>query len=146
MWGPIALRWSRGCGWVCVVGCAQDIVLASGASQALQYVIEALVNPGDNIIMPQPLFPLYTTIVAQLGGESRFYNLDPDAAWQCRLDEMEAQINDRTRAIIVNNPSNPCGSVYGKEHLSDILALAERKKVVVIADEIYRNMVCEHAL
>ena len=65
----------------------------------------------------------------------------PERSWECDVTHMEALIDDQTAAIIINNPSNPCGSVYGPEHLRDILAVAERCKVPIIADEIYADFV-----
>ena len=67
--------------------------------------------------------------------------LQPERSWECDVTHMEALIDDQTAAIIINNPSNPCGSVYGPEHLRDILAVAERCKVPIIADEIYADFV-----
>ena len=67
--------------------------------------------------------------------------LQPEKSWEIDLDHLESHIDDRTAAIVVNSPSNPCGSVYSKEHLLDILALAEAYKVPIIADEIYEHFV-----
>ena len=65
----------------------------------------------------------------------------PEKSWEVDLEDLERQIDDNTAAIIVNNPSNPCGSVYSRQHLLDILAVAEKKKVPIIADEVYAGMV-----
>ena len=72
-----------------------------------------------------------------------FVQFQPEKSWEVDLDHMETHIDDRTAAIVLNNPSNPCGSVYSKQHLLDILALAEVYKVPIIADEIYEHFVSE---
>ncbi len=75
------------------------------------------------------------------GIETREYNLLPDQDWEVDLRHMESLIDDKTAAIIVNNPSNPCGSVFSIDHLKKILDIAEQNKVPIIADEIYDNFV-----
>ena len=68
-------------------------------------------------------------------------SLQPERSWEVDLEDLERQIDDNTAAIIVNNPSNPCGSVYSRQHLLDILAVAEKHRVPIISDEIYDEMV-----
>jgi len=115
----------------------EDVVICSGCSCALDLAISAMADPGDNILIPRPGFPLYSTLAVGLGISVREYDLVPELGWQVDLDHMESLIGPRTRAIVVNNPSNPCGSVYSKAHLRAILGVAERHKVPIIADEIY---------
>jgi len=103
--------------------------------------ISALANPGDNILVPRPGFPLYKTLANGLGINTKEYNLLPLKGWECDLEHMEAMIDENTKAILVNNPSNPCGSVFSQEHLLQILALADKYKVPIIADEIYEHFV-----
>lgn len=118
-----------------------DIVLASGCSGALELAISVLLNPGDNLLVPNPAFPLYGTLCTAKGIETKHYNLLPARNWEADLEHLEAQIDDKTKAILVNNPSNPCGSVYSREHLSAIIAIAEKRGLPIIADEIYGNLV-----
>jgi len=120
---------------------AEDITLTSGCSHALQLAIEALAGPGKNILVPNPGFPLYVTLMRPLEIEERYYNLCVDKNWQADLNHMESLIDDNTAAIVVNNPNNPTGAVYSREHLEDILKLAQKHRVPVIADEIYGDMV-----
>lgn len=126
-----------------------DISLTSGCSHALQICIEVLCNPGDTLLLPNPAFPLYQTIADHLNISVSKYELLPERGWEADLDHMRQQLesavqaSSRVGAILVNNPSNPCGSVYAIEHLKDILALAEEFKVPIIADEIYGDMVFE---
>ena len=84
---------------------------------------------------------LSTTYFFYKGIETRQYNLLPDQDWEVDLQHMESLIDDKTAAIIVNNPSNPCGSVFSIAHLKKILEIADKSKVPIIADEIYDNFV-----
>lgn len=118
-----------------------DVFIASGASGALELAIGAMVNEGDNILLPSPGFPLFRTLAEGFGIECRFYELDPDQDWQVKLEDLTRVADKRTRAIVVNNPSNPCGSVFSREHMGDIMAVAAALRLPVIADEVYADMV-----
>lgn len=121
----------------------QDVILTCGCSQALEMCVTALANSGQNVLIPRPGFSVYKTHAESLGIKVKFYNLLPERGWAVDLVHLESQIDSQTVAIVVNNPSNPCGSVYTKEHLKDILAVAARNYVPVIADEIYEHFVFE---
>eukprot|EP01100_Stratorugosa_tubuloviscum_P004098 TRINITY_DN2009_c0_g1_i1.p1 TRINITY_DN2009_c0_g1~~TRINITY_DN2009_c0_g1_i1.p1 ORF type:complete len:435 (+),score=177.63 TRINITY_DN2009_c0_g1_i1:237-1541(+) len=118
----------------------KDVFICSGCSGAIQIAIEALSNPGDNILVPKPGFPIYITICGNRSIECRFYNLLPEKDWDGDIQHAESLINEKTKAIVINNPSNPCGSVFSKEHLQEWIALAERHCLPIIADEIYADM------
>lgn len=118
-----------------------DIVIASGCSGAIDIALTGLLNPGDNILLPKPGFPLYQVICDAHKINCKFYDLLPEKNWQADLAQLESLIDENTKAILVNNPSNPCGSVYSKEHLEQILAVADHHKLPIIADEIYGDMV-----
>ncbi|KAI9277073.1 tyrosine aminotransferase [Phascolomyces articulosus] len=122
---------------------ADDVILTNGCSGALEICINVLCNPGQNILLPRPGFSLYRSLADVKQVEGRYYNLLPEKNWQADLEQMESLIDDNTAAILVNNPSNPCGSVYPKEHLEAILAVAAKHHVPVIADEIYCDLVFE---
>ena len=100
-----------------------------------------LLNPGDNILLPKPGFPLYQVICDAHKIQCKFYDLLPEKNWEVDVAQLESLVDENTKAILVNNPSNPCGSVYSKEHLEQILAVADHHKLPVIADEIYGDMV-----
>lgn len=119
---------------------ANDIIIASGCSGALEIALSGILNPGDNILLPLPDFALYRVICNVHKVDCKFYRLNPEKNWECDLEQMEAQIDGKTKAILVNNPSNPCGSVFSEDHLRKILAIAERHKLPIIADEIYGDM------
>ena len=120
---------------------SDDVILCSGCSSALDIAISTMADAGQNILVPRPGFPIYTTLSAGQEIETREYNLLPNQDWEADLQQMEALIDQNTAAIVVNSPSNPCGSVFSIQHLKDILAIAERYKVPIIADEIYEHFV-----
>uniref|UniRef100_A0A8D0BKE6 Tyrosine aminotransferase n=1 Tax=Salvator merianae TaxID=96440 RepID=A0A8D0BKE6_SALMN len=122
---------------------AQDIILTSGCSQAIELALAVLASPGQNILVPCPGFSLYKTLAHSLGIEVKFYNLLPEKSWEIDLKQMESLVDDKTACVIVNNPSNPCGSVFSKSHLQKILGVASRQCVPILADEIYAEMVFE---
>ena len=113
---------------------SDDVILCSGCSCALDIAISTLADDGQNILVPRPGFPLYTTLSAGLGIQTREYDLLPDHDWMVDLGHMESLIDHNTAAIIVNSPSNPCGSVFSPAHLREILDIAERHKVPIIGE------------
>jgi len=117
------------------------VVIGSGCSGALELAISALLDVGDNLLIPRPGFSLYQTLCNAKGIGVKSYALLPERGWEADLADLEGQIDGHTRAVLVNNPSNPCGSVYSKEHLSAIIAIAERHRLPIIADEIYGHLV-----
>jgi len=117
-----------------------DVILASGASGALEIALTALLNPGDNLLIPLPAFSLYECICGSKGFEVKRYKLVPERDWEADIEHLKSLIDSRTRAILVNNPSNPCGCVYTKEHLQQIIAVAEAFKIPIISDEVYADM------
>jgi tyrosine aminotransferase len=99
----------------------QDVIIASGCSDALNLAIGVLCNEGQNILLPAPGFSLYETLATSKGVVPKFYRLLPEKNWEIDLDHLESLVDDKTACILVNNPSNPCGSNYSKEHLLKIL-------------------------
>ncbi|KNC80684.1 tyrosine aminotransferase [Sphaeroforma arctica JP610] len=120
-----------------------DVIITSGCSGALDLAIGVLGNEGDNILVPLPGFSLYQTLAESKGMTVQHYPLLADSNWEVDLEALAGMIDNRTMAIVVNNPSNPCGSVYSKDHLKAILAVAEKNFVPIIADEIYADMAFE---
>ncbi|KAJ8905046.1 hypothetical protein NDN08_001558 [Rhodosorus marinus] len=118
-----------------------DVILTSGCSHALQMTITALVDPSrnQNVLVPRPGFPLYNTIAEHVGVEIREYPLDPDRDWEVDLAALDGLIDSRTAAVLINNPSNPCGSVYSETHLEEIASICRKRQVPIIADEIYNG-------
>lgn len=113
-----------------------DVILCSGCSSALEYCILALADRGQNVLLPRPGFCLYRTLVEGLDIEVRYYDLLPEKQWRADLVQLESLIDDKTAALLINNPSNPCGSVYDREHLQDLVDICERHYLPIIADEV----------
>lgn len=114
--------------------------LASACSGALEIAFAAIANEGDNILIPSPGFSLYQTLCDSKSITAKCYNLLPDKEWEADLSHVKSLITSKTKAILVNNPSNPCGCVYSKQHLLDIIQIARENCIPIIADEIYANM------
>lgn len=123
----------------------QDVILASGCSHAIDLCVCVLARQGQNILIPRPGFPLYKTLTSVYGIQYKQYNLLAEKNWSVDLKHLESLIDENTAAIIINNPSNPCGSVFDKKHLIQILELAEKYKKPIIADEIYDKLVFSSA-
>lgn len=117
-----------------------DIILTSGGSSSLEMCFLTLANIGENILVPRPCFN-YKTWMWGPGIEARSYNLDPSREWEVDLEHLESQIDQNTKGILVNNVGNPCGNVFSKDHILDILAVAERHNLPIISDDIYEYFV-----
>ena len=115
---------------------SDDVILTSGVSMALEMCFLSLANPGDNILIPRPGF-MYGLWFVGAGIIPQYYNLDPEKDWNVDLKHMESLINERTKAIVVNSPGNPCGQVFSKEHILEIIDIAEKHKLPIISDEVY---------
>ncbi|MFF4383162.1 pyridoxal phosphate-dependent aminotransferase [Kitasatospora sp. NPDC001547] len=114
-----------------------DVFLGNGVSELIQMAVTALVDDGDEVLVPMPDYPLWTAVVRLAGGKAVHYLCDEGAEWYPDLDDIAAKITARTKAIVVINPNNPTGAVYPKELLEGILDLARRHHLMVLADEIY---------
>ena len=114
-----------------------DVYLGNGASELIQMAISALVNDGDEILIPAPDFPLYTAVVGLSGGRPVHYICDEAAGWLPDIDDMRRKITPRTRGIMVCNPNNPTGALYPDALLLQIIELARQHQLVIFADEIY---------
>ncbi len=114
-----------------------DVYLGNGASELIQMAISALVNDGDEILIPAPDFPLYTAVVGLSGGRPVHYICDEAAGWLPDIEDIRRKITPRTRGIMVCNPNNPTGALYPTALLLQIVELARQHQLVVFADEIY---------
>lgn len=121
----------------------QEIFVTSGVSEAIDAALVSLLDPGENVLLPSPGYPLYEAVLTKLGCESVPYSLDESNGWQPDLDDMARGINDKTRGIVVIHPNNPTGAVYSKDTLKGILNLAARHGLVVFADEIYNKLLLD---
>jgi alanine-synthesizing transaminase len=118
-----------------------DIFVTTGASEAIEICLTALLNRGENFLMPTPGYPLYTAVQSKLELESNPYYLDESNGWQPDIEDIRSKINDKTRAIVLINPNNPTGSVCKKETLLKIVDLALEHNLVIFADEIYDKLI-----
>ncbi|XHS76429.1 pyridoxal phosphate-dependent aminotransferase [Burkholderiaceae bacterium UC74_6] len=114
-----------------------DVYLGNGASELIQMAVSALVNDGDEILIPAPDFPLYTAVVGLSGGKPVHYICDEQSDWMPDLADMRAKITPRTKAIMVCNPNNPTGALYPTNVLLEIIEIARQHELVILADEIY---------
>ncbi|AWL09256.1 Valine--pyruvate transaminase [Aquirufa nivalisilvae] len=115
----------------------EDIYIGNGVSELISLVMMALLNPEDEVLIPSPDYPLWTTVVGLAGGSSVHYVCDESTDWQPDLEDMEAKITDKCRAIVMINPNNPTGAVYSKETVEKIVQLAAKHKLILFSDEIY---------
>ncbi|MFJ4436956.1 pyridoxal phosphate-dependent aminotransferase [Streptomyces sp. NPDC088923] len=114
-----------------------DVWLGNGVSELITMAVQALVEDGDEVLVPAPDFPLWTAVVTLSGGKAVHYVCDESAEWNPDLADMESRITDRTKAIVLINPNNPTGAVYPKEIVEGVLDLARRHGLMILADEIY---------
>ncbi len=117
-----------------------DIFITTGASEAIEICLTALLNPGENVLIPEPGYPLYSAIQSKLELVANPYYLDESYGWQPDIDDIKSKINKKTRAIVLINPNNPTGSVFSKEILEEIVKIALENNLVVFADEIYDKL------
>ncbi len=118
-----------------------EILITTGASEAIDFALSALVNKGENVLVPSPGYPLYNALLSRLIGEARPYLLNEDNDWQPDVDHMARQIDENTRAIVIINPNNPTGAVYREKTLRQIVELAREYNLVILSDEIYDKLI-----
>ena len=122
-----------------------DIYMGNGVSELINLTTLALLNDGDEVLVPSPDYPLWTAAVSLAGGKPIHYDCIEDDEWQPSISDIASKITDKTKAIVVINPNNPTGAVYGKQNLEQIAKLAEKHKLVVFADEIYDRILYKDA-
>ncbi len=116
------------------------IVLTSGASEGIELVLRVLVDHGDEVLVPVPTYPFYTAVLGQLGARAAPYRTDPSRGWQPDLDHVQSLIGPRTRGLVVIDPNNPTGAVYGPEVRRALLELADQHNFVLLSDEGYTDL------
>ncbi|MGQ4515940.1 aminotransferase class I/II-fold pyridoxal phosphate-dependent enzyme [Streptomyces sp. DW26H14] len=123
-----------------------DVFLGNGVSELVSMAVQALLDDGDEVLIPAPDFPLWTAVTSLAGGRPVHYVCDESSEWNPDLADMESKITDRTRAVVIINPNNPTGAVYPREIVEGILDLARRHQLMVFADEIYDQIVYDDAV
>jgi alanine-synthesizing transaminase len=124
---------------------ADDVVIGNGVSECIDLVLRALLNSGDEVLIPSPDYPLWSASVSLNHGTPVYYNCLPANEFQPDPDEIRSLITPRTRGIVLINPNNPTGAVYSRELLEEIAAIAEQNQIIVFADEIYDQMLYDGA-
>lgn len=120
-----------------------DVFIGNGVSELIPLSLQALLENGDEVLVPSPDFPLWTAAVGLAGGVPRHYRCDPAQKWYPDLADMESKISPKTRALVVINPNNPTGAVYPEHILVGIAAMARKYDLVLFSDEIYEKVIFE---
>lgn len=123
-----------------------DVWLGNGVSELIQIALQALVNNGDEVLIPIPDYPLWTAVTNLAGGRPVHYLCDEENGWNPDLADLEAKITDRTRVLVIINPNNPTGAVYSREILVKIVELARKHNLVLMSDEIYDKILYDDAV
>lgn len=122
-----------------------DIFIGNGVSELVVLTMQALLDNGDEVLIPMPDYPLWTAAVVLSGGKAKHYVCDEASGWLPDLDDIRAKITPRTRAIVIINPNNPTGALYPKELLLEIIEIARQHQLIIYADEIYDKILYEEA-
>lgn len=117
-----------------------NIYIGNGVSELIVMTMQGLLNDGDQVLVPAPDYPLWTAAVNLSGGQAVHYLCDEDSDWAPDLADMEAKITDRTKALVLINPNNPCGAVYSEQQLLQIIELAKKHDLIIFSDEIYEQI------
>jgi alanine-synthesizing transaminase len=123
-----------------------DIYLGNGVSELIVLAMQGLLNPGDEVLVPSPDYPLWTAAVTLSSGTAVHYVCDEQADWQPDIEDIKNKITNNTKAIVVINPNNPTGAVYSEELLLQIVELARQHSLIIYADEIYDKILYDDAV
>ncbi len=116
------------------------VLLTTGTSEGIDLALTAIVDEGDEVLVPCPTYPLYTAVMAKIGAQPRYYRTDPLNGWLPDVDHVRSLISDRTRVLVMIDPNNPTGAVYPPPVRRALLELAERHGLVILADEVYGDL------
>ncbi len=121
----------------------KDVFTGNGASELIQMSLNALLNTGDEVLIPSPDYPLWTACTNLAGGKAVHYICDEQSDWNPDLADIESKVTSKTKAIVVINPNNPTGALYPKEILEGIVDIARRHELIIFSDEIYDRLVMD---
>ena len=119
---------------------ADRAIITSGTSEGIELTLGALVDAGDEVLVPTPTYPLYTAVLSKLGARAVFYRTDPSNNWQPDLDDVRRLISPATRALVVIDPNNPTGAIYPEATRRALIELADQANIVLMADEVYGDL------
>ena len=123
----------------------EDVYIGNGVSELISLVMTALLNVDDEVLIPSPDYPLWTTVVGLQGGKAVHYLCDEENDWNPDITDIESKITSNTKAIVLINPNNPTGAVYTKETVEKVVKLAEKHKLILFSDEIYDKIIYDEA-
>ncbi len=121
----------------------EDVYTGNGVSELIMMSMQALLNPGDEVLIPTPDYPLWSAAVTLTGGKVVHYLCDEKADWLPDMQDMKSKITSRTKALVIINPNNPTGALYPKALLEEMLELARQHNLLVLSDEIYDRLVMD---
>jgi alanine-synthesizing transaminase len=124
----------------------EDIYIGNGASELIVMAVNALMNDGDEMLVPAPDYPLWTAAVSLSGGNPIHYICDEGNGWMPNLDDIRAKITPRTKGIVVINPNNPTGALYSDDMLKALIAVAREHDLIIFADEVYDKVLYDDAV
>ena len=116
------------------------VLITTGTSEGIDLALNALVNDGDEVLVPLPTYPLYTAVLAKIGAQPRYYRTDPSRDWLPDLDHLRSLVTGRTRVLVVIDPNNPTGAVYPASVRRGLIDFAERHELTILADEVYGDL------
>ena len=115
-------------------------LITTGTSEGIELALNALVDDGDEVLVPSPTYPLYTAVLAKIGARAQYYRTDPNRDWLPDLDHLRSLVSARTRVLVVIDPNNPTGAVYPTAIRRSLIELAERHELTILADEVYGDL------
>jgi len=115
-------------------------VVTQGTSEGIELALSVLADPGDEVLVPTPTYPLYTAVLAKIGARAVYYRTDPARGWQPDLDDIRRRTTSATRAIVVIDPNNPTGAVYPEATRRALIDFADRAGLTILADEVYGDV------
>jgi aspartate/methionine/tyrosine aminotransferase len=119
---------------------ADRVLITTGTSEGIDLALSALVDEGEQVLIPLPTYPLYTAVLAKLGAEPLYYRTDPLSGWMPDIEHLRRQITPRTRVLVVIDPNNPTGAVYPAHVRCALIDLAETHGLTILADEVYGDL------
>jgi alanine-synthesizing transaminase len=124
----------------------EDVYIGNGVSELIVMSMQALLNEGDEVLIPSPDYPLWTAAVGLSGGKAVHYMCDEQSDWNPDIKDLESKITAKTKAIVIINPNNPTGAVYEREIVEKIVKIAEQRGLIIFSDEIYDKILYDGAV
>jgi len=119
---------------------ADRVFITAGTSEGIELTLGAVIEHGDEVLVPMPTYPLYTAVLAKLDAAATYYRLDPSRGWMPDLDHLKSLVTEATRALVVIDPNNPTGAVYPAETRRALIEFAEQHGLLILADEVYGDL------